>query len=62
MRPFQRARGVERPPWRAGTGREALPEGQQELRGPPGGLGGVWMSSQWVGSGREALPVDREVS
>ena len=41
---------VERPSQRAGSSREALPEGREGMGGPPKGLEGVKSPSQCVGS------------
>ena len=51
---------VGRPYWRAGSGREALLEDQEWLRGPLGGLGVVGRLFQRARSGWEALPESRE--
>ena len=39
---------------------EALPEGWDELEGPPGGLGGVGRPSRVAERGLEALPEGQE--
>ena len=44
----------------AGSGREALKEGWEGLRGPPGGPSVVGRPSQRAGSGWKALPEGRE--
>ena len=48
--------------WKSGKGREALPEVQQRLGGPPRSLEGVGRLSRWSARGREALPDVREES
>ena len=42
--------GVERPSWKAGTSREALPEVQKRPGDPSRGLGRVGILEVWVGS------------
>lgn len=47
--------GVRRPYWRAGKGRETLPEGQQWIEGPAGWSGLVGRPSWRASRGCEAL-------
>ena len=46
---------VEKPSRTFGSGREALPKGQEWSEGPPKGQGVVERPSRKSGSGREAL-------
>ena len=51
---------VVMPLWRAGSGREALQEGQEWSGGPPGGPGEVERPSWRATSGPEVIPEGRE--